>query len=246
MKKERFIKPPVRDKFGAIVISNEELETLCYKQLNDFDQECFSNPKALDTGKFVENYLGFDVSFYTLHDKSIHGFTARKPGKFKILNDGKIEKRVAKKGDIVINEDPSINKERKNSSSMHEAKHGQTDLDVADCVFEESDGSFLINRSDNREKLSNILDIIERQADVYATFMLLPAPAVKMVFVKFFRLLTSRVSSLLYKDIVGLVKNMAAFFEVSKMMMAIRIEELKLLKDENLIALINYKRRLQM
>lgn len=246
MRKDRFIKFDKVDKYGILYISDDQLERLCYEQLLEYNPHCFETPEPLNVDLFIEDYLGLDISYYDLPNSRQLGFTARTDGTFKIIQNDEIQCRPIKKGEIVINTRGKTSEAGRGFSEMHESKHSQTDMDVSPEIFNQYRSKELFeDYAGRRERKATPLYFLEHQADKYAAYMLMPAPAIKKVFeMKVFEFAHHSQSwdHSLNLKVSFLVKEMASFFRVSREAMAIRMQELCLLSKEEESFLAVYKR----
>ena len=78
---------PKYDSNGVLVIKDDEIELLAYRQLRDYQRGYFEEPHALDVEDFVENCLDIKVGYHILSlDQSKLGATALADGILPILD----------------------------------------------------------------------------------------------------------------------------------------------------------------
>lgn len=228
-----------RTKNGVLVIKFKDLERVCYHQLKDWDKHYFDKPKRLNVDEFIEFYLGLNLRWKHFVDEDIYGMTIIEDGVLETINeDGQKELTLVRKGEIYINASQSISQEIILVTMLHESKHGQTDLDVSPKILKYDNGELratLSGKQYNETSFSkdDPLYFMERQAQKYAIYLLMPSPFVRKVFKQMKEeLFDSHGKKMIKKNLKTvwvLIFKMAKFFGVSKLAMKYRLYEMKLI-----------------
>ena len=210
--------------------TQDELEDISEKLLQQFDSERLEIPKPIDVYKVVENCLGVPYEWqYISPDQSILGLTIMKSGYYWIWpkpyfeKNMKPEKVFFKEGTILIERSLTERAERgrENFTVIHEVFHNILHKDFfaengdVKCVYES-----LREHPDHRFGLENLseLDICEFQANYCATCFLMPK-----------RPFTDRVKKLsVNTDDNALLSEMAKEFSVTKKAVQLRMQMLGL------------------
>ncbi len=231
---------------GILVMNDADIEDFSYRQLNDFEKGYFNVPHRLDIEKFVECYLGIIVHYYKLSfDRSILGATAIRDGTISIIDEnGCLEKRALKKGDICIDPDAYKMNGIFAFTVAHEAGHSQFDCDLnpkifnSNCLFHDSTYDFYEQKSGKKKK-SN-LDWMEHHANRYAAYLLMPKVFVMRLWMSLFH--DSNFDKHISvgqkrRECWALICKIARQLGVSNAAMAWRVKELGAITEETFLSL---------
>ena len=184
-------------------ITYEGLDVFAEKVVADFKPELLRYPGILDMDEFLEYYCRLTVDYRRLsHNKKILGITAFNDGVVEIIDEktGMLDELFVSKGTVIL--DPSLtfdkNKPRGRFTGMHEgAGHWMLHRKAFanDNPFgpagiyknqylaaKEGRGDYLRTTKERSD-----IDQMERQADFTAAGVLMPRPALRIVYREFFR-----------------------------------------------------------
>ena len=221
----------------------------------DFAPERLYNPGQLDVDKFIEFYLGLSVEYHRIcYDRKILGMTAFNDGAIDVANEttGIPEKLYVKEGTIII--DTSLTTKRNlprlrftmiHEGSGHWMLHRKAfsadNLFGPAGIYENQylaakEGRYDYSRS-KKEKTD--IDRMERQADFLASAILIPRPALRVVYRDFFRFYNDKPRRIVRGTSVlddcyakQLPEYAANIFNVSKRAALIRLEKLNAIVDK--------------
>jgi len=182
-------------------ISYDALEVYAENLVLDFAPTLLKNPGIINMDEFLEYYLNLTIDFRRIClNKTVLGITAFNDGMVDIINDdGQPDQLFATKGTVII--DTSLtskrNEPRLRFTGMHEGVHWliHREAFAEDNPFGPAgiyENQFLAakeGRGDytRSKKEKTDIDRMERQADFLAAGILIPRPALRVVFREFFR-----------------------------------------------------------
>lgn len=240
-------------KYGSVQVSNDDLERFAYAQLKEYDKNYFKEPHALNIDDFVEFYLKKKVYYYQLSltdttDK-ILGTTTISDGRIVIINDdGELDIRNVKCGEICIDEKACVTEERRRFTLAHEAWHSQFDLHLnkgmLDSASKLKDTVVQIEQPFKSIECKTPLQWIEYHANKYPVYLMMPKRFVVRLFKEkhheFFK--GKRKLSKCHPQRVWLIIiSLAKILQVSKKAMAYRLKELFLISDDVFLSLNIYQ-----
>ena len=184
-------------------LTYDALEEYAEQVVADFAPERLKTPGALDVDRFIEYYLGLSVEYHRIcYDRRVLGMTAFNDGKIDVTNEdtGLPEPLPVSKGTIVIDTSLTVSKRsipRLRFTMMHEgAGHWMLHRKAfsPDNPFGPAGvykNQYLAAKegrhdysSSKKEKTDN--QFMERQADFFASAVLVPRPALRNSFRDFF------------------------------------------------------------
>ena len=233
-------------------ISYDALEDYAERLVWDFAPAFLRNPGIISMDEFLEYYLSLTVDFKRIcFNKMVLGITAFNDGMVDIINDvGHPDQLSVTKGTVII--DTSLtskrNEPRLRFTGMHEGVHWliHREAFAEDNPFGPAgiyENQFLAakeGRGDytRSKKEKTDIDRMERQADFLAASILIPRPALRVVFREFFRFYgekprriirgTSQMDDAFAKQ---LPEYAAKIFNVSNKAATIRLEKLTAIVD---------------
>ena len=184
-------------------ITYEALDVFAEKVVADFKPELLRYPGVLDMDEFLEYYCRLTVDYRRIcYNGKILGITAFNDGTVEIIDEttGKPDELYVNKGTVIL--DPSLalekNKPRGRFTGMHEgAGHWMLHRRAFDkdnpfgpagiyknqyLAAKEGRGDYL-----RTTKERNDIERMERQADFTAAGVMIPRPALRIVYREFFR-----------------------------------------------------------
>jgi len=240
---------------GVPYLTNDCLEEYAEALVADFAPERLHTPGQLDVDKLIEFYLGLSVEFHRIcYDRQVLGMTAFNDGTIDVTNEvtGLPEPLPVKEGTIVI--DTSLtakrNVPRLRFTMVHEGaghwllhrKAFSADNPFGPAGIYENqylaakEGRMDYSRS-NKDKTD--VDRMERQADFFASAVLMPRPALRNVYRDFFNFYHDKPRRIIRGTSVlddcyaqQLPEYAANIFNVSKRAALIRLEKLNAIVDK--------------
>lgn len=233
------------DRYGVIVISDNDIERFAYRQLRDFRSGYFDSPGPLPIDEFVENYLGIDVFYCGLSlDGSVFGATALNDGAFPILDSyGSVTLKTTTKGNIFIDESACKRMTTLAFTLAHEAGHSQFDTNVNFKRLELND-TVVDTVSDlfgqlPTSRIRTARDWMEHHANRYAVYLLMPKPFVRKLWAvwrsEFFS--GKRVTASKPKRLWLVINHIANDLGVAQISIAYRLRELNLISENQFASL---------
>lgn len=237
---------PKFDSNGVLVITDDELELLAYRQLRDYQKGYFKEPHALDIDDFVENYLRIKVGYHVLSlDQSKLGATALADGILPILDsEGEVSFREVKKGQVFV--DCQACKDIETSIRFtlgHEAGHSQfdTNVDLRRLNISDSLSDTYLDIFGQRKRRGKWMprEWMEHHANRYAVYVLMPKAFVNKLWKKYhdkyFR--GKRITVNSPKRLWRVIHDIAADLRVAQSSIAFRLAELGTISREMLNSL---------
>ena len=181
-------------------ITNEALDSYAEEIVADFSPESLSVPSPVDVETLVKEYIGLKIQYENIsHDKNFQAITLFNDGYLQVINEetGLIELMEFAAGTVVI--DKSLTEPRYLArlrfTMMHEGAHWLLHRKAFAAnnpfgqvgIYENQSLAAKEGRIDykRRSKIRNDMDRIEHQADFLAASILMPRPAMMMVFESF-------------------------------------------------------------
>lgn len=236
-------------------ISYGALEEYAEEIMIDFAPKQLTEPAPLDVSDFTQNYLGLKMESHKLcYDVQVLGFTAFQDGIISVLDERTSSKEIVtvNAGTVII--DKSLkskrNMRRFRFTSAHEGAHWllHRKAYANDNYFGGNMGGFDIKylaaktgRTDySRSKLEKTdKDRMERQANFLAAAILMPRPALRNAYKRFFNSISEKPRVLVRgadpKDSYiakQLTNYIADTFKVSNRAALIRLEKLNAIVDK--------------
>jgi hypothetical protein len=236
-------------------ITYEALDDYAEKLIREAAPESLLTPVPIDAERFAEFYLGMQIDVRRLsYDRQILGMTAFNSGVIQVCDEisGEPQPLLAAEGTLFI--DPSLmsrrNAARRRFTCMHECSHWILHREAfsADNPFGSpgvygnqylaaKEGRIDYSRS---QKERNDSERIERQADFFASALLMPRPPLRIAYREFFSYYNDipcqivRGSSATDDNYAQLLPPFIADrFGVSKRAALIRLEKLKAIVDKS-------------
>ena len=234
-------------------ITYDALEEYAEKLVHDFAPECLRTPIPMDVDKFLGHYLNLSVDYrHISHDRNILGMTAFSDGSIDVLNDetGLVEQMPVRAGTVIL--DSSLTVKRNEPIRRFTGGHEGTHWILHRKAFAEDNpfgpagvysNQYLAakeGRVDYSRKRTGKTDIeyMERQADFLSSAILMPRPALRVVFRNFFKFYNEKPRRIVRGTsplddcyIKQLVEYVADKFLVSKHAVRIRLEKLGAIAD---------------
>jgi Zn-dependent peptidase ImmA (M78 family) len=233
-------------------ITYEALDEYAASVVYSFAPERLTVPAPLDVDSFIKNYLGLNVVQHKLcYEKQVLGFTAFHDGVIRVYDDrtSSISAVPVSGGTVIIDKSLSgrRNIRRLRFTLTHEGSHWMLHQKAFETenpfgsigAFEVQYLAAKVGRIDysrsTHEKSDK--DRIERQADFFASAILMPRPALRAAFRNFFRDIGENPRALVRaepnddfkaKQLAGYI---ADTFNVSKRAALIRLEKLNAIVD---------------
>jgi len=234
-------------------VYNDVLDDYAVAVLRDAIPEVLDRPMPVDVEWLLDYYLHLSVEFKKLsYGKKVLGMTAFNPGYIQIINeDGQPDALLVDSGTIVI--DSSLlrkrNEHRMRFTMMHEGTHWmihQRAFSKENLLFENQkyENQYLaakegcIDYSRNQKERTDS-ERLERQADFFASAILIPKPTLRMAFVDFFKFYGVKPKAIVrganaeqdaYAEL--LPKYISKIFNVSERAATIRLEKLNAIVDK--------------
>ncbi len=221
--------------------SRNQLERIAMELLVKYDKERLQKPKPLDPYAVIEACLGVLYDWkYLAPEQMILGATAFSDGFIEVWPQSKYYEGMkpyiieVKKGTILI--DASLtegdNRGRENFTVMHEVFH-----QILHKYFFLDERKNGIHYSNMVDHTSRELQIIEWQANTCAAAFLMPAELVKREYEKRYR--DAGILRYNFDFMWNLIRDMANDFNVSRVAMGYRLENLGLIDKygENILQL---------
>ena len=225
-------------------LSLTQIIKYAYDELRDFDKERLKIPKQLDAFDFAELHLGLTADPQRLTpDMHIYGLMAFSDGYWWVWPNEEEQKsgiylprkhNVAK-GTFLIDDRiaaPDANVGWRNFSVLHECFHWI----IHPKVFSRQEVVYQLHCSKNNMRISDRksnmtgIELTEWQANVAASYFLMPPDAVKLGFCEVFEIECSRVLPIQFTPLDGnRLKRLADSFSASIRAISIRLEELGLM-----------------
>ena len=184
-------------------ITFEALDDYAEDLIADFMPELLNTPGWLNTDKFLEYYLGLQAEYHRIcYDRKILGITAFSDGVLRVADEdsGRPKKLPVTKGTVLIDSSLMIrwNRSRLRFTTMHECSHwilhketfAEDNPFKPVALYEEQYMAAKEGRADYSRSMKEQTDIerIERQADFLAAALLMPRPALRIVYRNYFKL----------------------------------------------------------
>jgi hypothetical protein len=237
-------------------ITYDALDDYAESVVNDFMPERLNIPAPLDVMGFIENYLGLSVAYYKLsYEGLVMGFTAFHDSLIQTLDERtrQITLIPVKAGTIIL--DTSLktkrNEQRLRFTGTHEGCHwlihrnafSADNIEWNSGIFNLKQLAAKKGRIDySRSKLEKTdYDRMERQADFVSAAILIPKPALRIAYRRFFEdkgikpYVINRNADP-KEDVLALqlTQYIAGVFNVSKRAALIRLEKLHAIVDRNI------------
>ena len=226
-------------------ITYEALEEYAEDIVRDFASNSLHTPGVVDVDRFMEYYIGLNIDFrHIYYDRVILGMTAFSDGIIDVLdiNTNQPEPMLLKRGTVILDTSLSLkrNNKRRRFTMTHEGSHWLLHRkalapenpfgnigEFQNQYLAAKTGKVDYSRS---EKERNDIERMERQADFLASAILMPRPALRETYIKFFksikekrRILTRGNDNELIKQLIQYV---SGIYEVSNRAALIRLEKL--------------------
>jgi Zn-dependent peptidase ImmA (M78 family) len=229
-------------------ITQDALDSFAEQVIRDFAPETLAAPTQLDAERFIEYYLKMQIEYKRLsYTRQVLGMTAFNAGFLNVIDEysGRPVKIAVSEGTVII--DPLLmqkrNAPRRRFTFMHEGAHwilhreafAENNPFGSPGVFENQFLAAKAGRIDYSRSLKerNDNERIERQADFFASAMLMPKSTLRMAYRDFFRCFgekprrivrgQSELDNLFAKQMPDYV---ARIFGVSRRAALIRLEKL--------------------
>lgn len=232
---------PKYDSNGVLVIKDEEIELLAYRQLRDYQKGYFKEPHALNVDDFVENYLKVKVGYHVLSlDQSKLGAAALTDGILPILDsNGEVSFREIKKGQIFIDCQACKEIETRIRFTLgHEAGHSQfdTNIDLGRLNLSDSVSDTFVDIFDQKSKRGKRTprEWMEHHANRYAVYLLMPRIFVTKLWKKYHDdyFLGRKITQHSPKRLWKIVHDIASDLCVAQHSIALRLAELNIISRE--------------
>ena len=230
-------------------ITYEALEEYAESLVKDFSPNSLNTPGAVDIDRFMEYYMGLDTDYRHIHyDRVILGMTAFSDGIIDVLNiDTNLpEPMFLKRGTVIIDTSLSLkrNAKKRRFIMSHEASHWLLHRKALapsnpfgnigafqNQYLAAKTGKVDYSRS---EKERDDIERMERQADFLASAVLMPRPALRESYKKFFKSINEKMRVLVRSDndskdneyIKKLIRDISDTYNVSQRAALIRLEKL--------------------
>lgn len=183
-------------------ITYDALEEYAENLIRDFSPDNLHNPSAVDVDRFIEYYLGLNIDFrHISYDRVILGMTAFSDGVIEVLNvnTNQPESMFLKRRTVIIDTSLSLkrNVKRRRFTMAHEASHWLLHRKALAPenpfgnigAFQNQFLAAKLGKVDysRSEKERNDIERMERQADFLASAILMPRPALRETYIKFFK-----------------------------------------------------------
>jgi Zn-dependent peptidase ImmA (M78 family) len=187
---------------GVPYISYDALDAYAEAVVADYAPMLLRTPGYFDAEGFIEYYLGLQMEYRRIsYDRKVLGMTAFNDGYLQVSNEktGKPEPMPVRKGTVIIDTSLTLkrNLPRLRFTLMHEGSHWllHRKAFASDNPFGPVgvyNNQYLaakegrIDYSRSRKEKTDI-DIVERQADFLSSAILMPRPALREAYRRFFR-----------------------------------------------------------
>ena len=236
-------------------ILNEVLDEYAEKVIADAALQNLHCPVPVDVDAFVEFYLGLHVEYKRLsYSRKVLGLTAFNEGYVQVYDDNTAQPvpLYVQAGTVIV--DTSLLQKRNESrlrfTLMHEASHWllhQKAISAENIFFsnEKYDNQYLAAKEgridySRLQSERNDSERMERQADFLASALLMPRPAMRVAYRKYFDYYSQRPTRIVRgtgfwhdSHAVQLPQYIAKLFNVSKRAALIRLEKLNAIVDQS-------------
>ena len=226
-------------------ITYDALDEYAENLVRDFSPDVLHNPGAVDVDRLLEYYLGLNIDFRHIHyDRLILGMTAFSDGIIDVLNidTNQPEPMLLKRGTVILDTSLSLsrNNKRRRFTMTHESSHWLLHRkalapknpfgnigEFQNQYLAAKTGKVDYSRS---EKERNDIERMERQADFLASAILMPRPALRETYIKFFKSINEKRRILIRGVDNECAKHLSSYisevYNVSNRAALIRLEKL--------------------